>query len=273
MGLDILPLMVRLLAVDMDGTLLTSQRVPHPLSAQALLQAQAAGIMVCLASGRAIQTMRPTIQSIGLTGPVVSSNGAYVELADGTPVLDRKLDPQARDTLLAYAEARGMHVNFYLSTEMWFSHDGPEAASYRERTGIVAPVTGYEPMKSAEAVKILFFAEADEIVAAMDDLRPTVAELGITMVTSEPDYVEFLPAGITKGAGLQALAKALSLEAPQVAAIGDWLNDLEMIQWAGVSAAMGNAAEDVKAAAQMVVGTNEDGGVADFVRTLLPSIG
>lgn len=265
--------MVRLLAVDMDGTLLTHERVPHPASASALQAAQDAGITVCLASGRAIQTMRPTAQALGLTGPLVSSNGAYVELADGTPVLDRKLDSEARAVLLDYAESRRMHVNFYLSHEMWFSHDGPEAASYRERTGIVAPVTGYEPMKSAEAVKILFFAEASQILSAMDELRPTVAELGITMVTSEPDYVEFLPAGITKGAGLQALAAALQLSAIEVAAIGDWLNDLEMIQWAGVSAAMGNAAQEVKAAAQTIVGTNENGGVADFVRTLLPSIG
>lgn len=265
--------MVRLLAVDMDGTLLTADRVPHPTSAAALQEAQAAGIVVCLASGRAIQTMRPTAQALKLTGPFVSSNGAYVEAADGTPILDTKLDSAARDALLAYAEARGMHVNFYLSNEMWFSHDGAEAASYRERTGIVAPVTGYEPMKSAEAVKILFFAEDHEILTAMDELRPTVAQLGITMVTSEPDYVEFLPAGITKGAGLQALAASLGIAASEVAAIGDWLNDLEMIQWAGVSAAMGNAADEVKAAAQMVVGTNENGGVADFVRTLLPSIG
>mgnify|MGYP001807295667 FL=1 len=89
------------------------------------------------------------------------------------------------------------------------------------------------------------------------------------LVRSEADYVEFLPVGIHKGRGLQILCETLGVRAEEVAAIGDYFNDQEMLEWAGYAGAMGGAPEALRAKADIVVSGHDEGGVANFVESIL----
>ena len=89
------------------------------------------------------------------------------------------------------------------------------------------------------------------------------------LTESEPEYLEVLSANANKGLGLKALSEALGIAQGETAAIGDYLNDIEMIQWSGIGAAMGNALPEVKVSADIVVPTNEEAGVAYFIDYLI----
>jgi Cof subfamily protein (haloacid dehalogenase superfamily) len=260
---------IRLIAVDCDGTLLTRARTPHPDSAAALRRAQEAGIMVVLASGRAPSTMTSIAQAVGLQGPIVSCNGAYVMADDGSEIAHFRLDDCVRDDLIAFSQARQLHTNLYSGSQVLMSTGGTFAAEYQRRTGLgQVPVVGYEGLGAHPATKLLYFDHPpviEEAVVAAPGVHGTDYEL----VRSEADYVEFLPVGIHKGRGLQILCETLGIQAREVAAIGDYFNDKEMLEWAGYAGAMGGAPDGLKAVADIVVPGHDVGGVANFVESIL----
>ncbi len=260
---------IRLIAVDCDGTLLTRARTPHPDSAAALRRAQEAGIMVVLASGRAPSTMTPIAQAVGLQGPIVSCNGALVLDAKGETIAHFHLADEIRDELVLYGQSRTLHTNLYSGSQVLMSTGGEFALAYQRRTGLgPVPVVGYEAMTQHTATKLLYFdlpPVIEDAVANAPGRHGTDYEL----VRSEADYVEFLPFGIHKGRGLQILCETLGIQAHEVAAIGDYFNDKEMLEWAGYAGAMGGAPDGLKAVADIVVPGHDEGGVANFVESIL----
>lgn len=260
---------IRLIAVDCDGTLLTRARVPHPDSAAALRRAQEEGILVVLASGRAPSTMTPIARQCGLTGPMVSCNGAYVMDAAGDAIAHFHLEDSVRNELVRFSQARELHTNLYSGSQVLMSTGGHFAEEYQRRTGLgPVPVVGYEAMAQHTATKLLYFDHPpviEQAVAAAPGTHGTDYEL----VRSEADYVEFLPVGIHKGRGLQILCESLGVQAHEVAAIGDYFNDKEMLEWAGYAGVMGGAPEPLKSVADIVVPGHDEGGVANFVESIL----
>ncbi len=91
------------------------------------------------------------------------------------------------------------------------------------------------------------------------------------LTESEPEYLEFLPAHANKGEALATLSQSLEIPQQNVMAIGDYLNDLEMVSWAGFGVAMGNAVDEVKATAKAITGINDEGGVAMAISAVLSS--
>ncbi|HRI73037.1 MAG TPA: Cof-type HAD-IIB family hydrolase [Fimbriimonadaceae bacterium] len=260
---------LRLIAVDCDGTLLTHARVPHPDSAAALRRAQEAGIVVVLASGRAPSTMTPIARQCGLTGPTVSCNGAFVMDAEGATIAHFHLEDAIRDELVRFGQARALHTNLYSGSQVLMSTGGEFAQEYQRRTGLgPVPVVGYEAMSQHTATKLLYFDHPPVIEDAVAN-APGSHGVDYELVRSEADYVEFLPLGIHKGRGLQILCESLGIQAHEVAAIGDYFNDKEMLEWAGYAGVMGGAPDPLKLVADIVVGTNDEGGVANFVESIL----
>ncbi|MBX3095981.1 MAG: HAD family phosphatase [Fimbriimonadaceae bacterium] len=259
----------RLIAVDLDGTLLTPDRLPHPRSVEALLEAQGKGVSVVLASGRALRTIQPIASETGIHGPIVSANGAYVVASDETVVVDECLSPSIVEGLIALAQNQGVHVNGYTASEVLMSKAGYYHDLYRERTGLRdSPVVGYEGMQARPLTKLLYFAEPEVIESLLPELSK-MSKGGAEIVRSEADYVEFLPYGITKGTGLTRLADSMGIVRTEVAAIGDYYNDWEMLEWAGYSGAMAGAPADIRAKVDFVAPSNVDGGVADFVASAM----
>lgn len=261
---------VDLLAIDLDGTLLTSSREIEPRGAEMIAEALRAGILVVLASGRHVSSMIPFRDELGLTGPLVTCNGALALDGDLAEIFHATVNEQVKSLVLAYAEDADVHVNLYAKRHIYMTRDERMAQMYRSRVkfpdGTLLVTHDPHPI---EATKILFVDEGDAIQRHLRAVGPQVADLGTHLTISEPEYLEFLPEKVNKATGVRAVADFLGIPQGRCAAIGDWLNDLEMIEWAGVGAAIGNAAPEVKAVADRVVATNNDGGVAEFIRYLI----
>jgi len=261
---------IKLVAIDLDGTLLTSERKIHPEAKKAISFAVESGITVCLASGRALNTIEPYASDLNLTGPFVSCNGAYVLGLDRKEIHHRTLPDDVRDLVFNYARERSVHTNVYVGTDVYFSSDGDWADLYRQRTGLMEQ--GIEPFDSLSRyrpTKLLFIDSPQAVMEHKERLSVDLDPEKTTIALSEAEYIEFLPPKINKAEGLKAVANVLNIDRLESAAIGDYHNDLEMVEWAGLGGAVATAVEEVRQVADLVVASNDDGGVAEFIYTVI----
>jgi Cof subfamily protein (haloacid dehalogenase superfamily) len=225
---------------------------------------------VCLASGRAVSTIFPYADQLGLRGPIVSCNGAYVLGRGREEIAHSTVPGGASARILEYAQRHDLHTNLYTRADVYFSHSGRWAEVYRSRTGVrERGRLDAAEMKEIEATKILFVDDREAVLRHYEATSKLLDSSDATIALSEAEYIEFLPPGIDKSAGLRAVASALNLHREEVAAVGDYLNDLEMVRWAGFSGAVSNGAPEVRERADLVVASNDEDGAAEFIRAAL----
>lgn len=262
---------IRLICLDMDGTLLDDDHatVP-PRNVAALRAASERGAAVAIASGRAWALLQGVHAQIGVTRYAVLSNGAAVlDVASGEWLYRRPMDPAARRTILALLLDWGLPFEVYCEGENYIQHDRTEQVvssalspefSQVLRTCSHFPEDLNAALEGKDVEKIHIFHVPPE---RRKELLDAVAACGpLAVTTSFGENMELTAPGVNKGSAVQALCARLGLAPEQVMAFGDAGNDLELLRWAGWSFAMGNASDEAKAAARYVTGSNTEAGVA-----------
>ena len=261
---------VRLLAIDLDGTLLDNDRQLVPKNAEAVRRAASSGITIVLASGRTQPSMQPFVESLGVGGPLICANGAHVLAGDGSELAHHPLAARPREILIRYALEHGFHLNAYTRDELLFLKQSKWGDLYQHRLRSMTPrIATAEEMMEASLSKLMLVGVPSQIPGVRSYLEPLVDPSEARLTESEPEYIEFLSPKADKSIGLATVASHLGIRAEESSAIGDYLNDLDMLKWVGVSGAVGNAREEVKSAVHFVVNTNESGGVAEFIDSVL----
>lgn len=260
---------IRLIALDLDGTLLNTSRVLSQTNIEALQAAQSMGFIMCLASGRAISTVAPFAQEAQLRGPMVTANGAYVVDKDGNEILHKGLGAEAIKWLLNFADQRNLHVNHYHKGTITMNKGGEWADLYRERVASDKVEVLIGGFNESEATKLLYVGHKSDMDMMEAEVKKSLPAGWAEVVRSEAEYLEFLPTGISKGWGLSQLAARLGVSREETAALGDYSNDKEMLEWAGFPGAMGNALPEIKSLAKVVVGRNDENGAAQFLNLLM----
>ncbi|MBX3096220.1 MAG: HAD family phosphatase [Fimbriimonadaceae bacterium] len=260
-----------MLAIDIDGTLLNSERRVTERVRSSLQVAQSNGLIICLATGRLIPTLLPIAEEADVSGPVVTCNGAYAEMEDGETVFSANLSQEVVADLLQYAESNGITANVYQPRRVLSNRESPMLDLYRSRTGANPIVLPYEELAQEPATKMIFINEPSANASDLDLFSSNATDGKFHLTVSEPIYLEFLPPNVNKGIGVKAVASRLGLDASEVAAIGDFHNDREMIEWAGLGAAMASGAQAVKQVADIVMPSNDEDGVAIFIEHILAS--
>lgn len=257
-------LSIRLVAIDMDDTLLTDELEIAPGTAQAIAKAQAAGVDVVLATGRMFASAQPYARQLGLKGPHIVYNGALVKMTDGQEVLHRPIHRDLALDVLDFALADGWIFQCYVDDRLYVPEITSEVIYYTEVAGVPAQkVDGMrEFVARSEPTKMLAIGSPKETEERAERLRHHFGER-LSVTISKPYFVEVLQAGVTKASALAEVARRLGIAREEVLAIGDSFNDAEMLQWAGVGVAMGNAHPDVQQLADYVVASNMEEGVAE----------
>lgn len=261
---------IRLAALDLDGTLLDANRQPHPDSVSAARRAQERGIIVCLASGRMAQSMRCIKEQLGIRGPMVSCNGAFVLDADDNEIIHASVRDDVRDHIWAYADAHKIQLNLYCRDRVFIRHEGAIGSIYRKRLGSANLENGMNLRPSdVQPTKMLLLDRGEVILRLWREFGEMLKPDQVSLTISEPEYLEFLPPGVNKGSGLAALAAGLGIERSSIAAIGDYFNDIEMLEYAGFAGAVANAAPEVIQCADRVFLSNIEGGAGQFLDSLV----
>ncbi len=262
---------IRLVAVDLDGTLVNDKLVIHPRDVAAVKAATAAGIQVVIATGRMFRSSLPYAQTLGLTGPIINYQGAVVrEIGTGEILFRCELSVEMQQRVLAFTEPRDWHVNAYIDEQVYTERARPEADLYARIAGVPYETVGrLSSWVSRESTKmVLVDLDQEGVPGRMAELAQWMGSVA-RVTRSLAWFVEVINPKVSKARALAIVAERLGVAQADVCAIGDNRNDEEMIAWAGLGVAMGDAPAEVKAIAGQVTRTVNDGGVADVLEGFL----
>ncbi|WP_422658049.1 Cof-type HAD-IIB family hydrolase [Paenibacillus sp. EC2-1] len=251
----------KLIAIDIDDTLINDDKEVTPGVQQALEQAVAKDVVVTLATGRAYTSAQAIARQTGLNVPIITYQGALIKnLLDEKVLYERYVPIDGAKKLYAFCMEHNLHLQTYVGDKIYAQEENQKLIDYCALNR--APYY-IEPdfMKLIEqpTPKMLMIDDP----AYLDELIPVFQEmLGDQMhiTKSKPHFLEFMHKEGTKGHALTFLANHFGCTLEETIAIGDSWNDHEMLECAGLGIAMGNAIEPLKKIADYVtLGNNEDG--------------
>lgn len=259
---------IRLIATDLDGTLLGSDHLISERTFEVLAKAQAAGIIVVAATGRGPSAL-PRFEPAGIIKMAVCSNGAaVVDLRSGDVVERSDLKGTSVATIFAEVGASIPGSCFAWEATSGFGWD-PAFASRGQILLDSYGTSGSVDFDEAAPVSKAFVAHEALGYEALARRVREVISIDAEVSCAGLPFVVITAAGVTKANALQRLCDHKGIDASQVVAFGDSWNDLDMLTWAGLGVAMANANDDVKDAADALAGSHNDEGVANFLADLL----
>lgn len=259
----------RLLALDLDGTLVSSKGIVTEATKQAIWSYIDAGGAVALASGRPTRGLWPA-QDLKLAekgGYLLSYNGGkIVNCKTGEIIYEKTIPQDLVPKIIHMVKEAGMEAVSYQDQyvllehvdRLWFDREAAVCRmEYKEVPDLAAYVT-------FPAVKLMACGAPEQILALEQTARAAFGDR-VDVFRSEDFYLEFVAKGIDKAASLEVLLKHLGLTRDNLAACGDSYNDISMVKYAGLGIAMANAIPEVRSAAGAVTKSNDEDGVADAI--------
>jgi len=271
---------IRLLALDIDGTILDSHGQVPDANRDAIARAIEAGVEVALATGRRYDFARPIFEKLPAPLTLILSNGAIVKTRDGETVM-RSLLPRevAHDVLTRVPEHRESAAVVFdrprdgqvVFEAIDWEHPRHQRffASNRPFLSEVAPL---ENCLTEDPIQVMFSGGCVEMRKLFEQLQQIGGDFSVTLTEYEHrdfSLVDVVRAGCSKGSALREWAARRGFQPRDVMAIGDNLNDLEMLEFAGVPVVMGNGLEELKARGWAMTAHNDDAGVAEAIRRFI----
>ncbi|WP_125154042.1 sugar-phosphatase [Clostridium rectalis] len=265
--------MYKLIALDMDGTLLNSKKNISNSNLTAIKNAKKIGSKVVLATGRPLKGIKKYLKELDLINTedyCVVFNGAVVQNVKTEEILCKKL-LTINDVKNIYDISKDLNIHLHLLT--LDSCITPKIGKYTQLESdlnhIPLQIKDFNKLdKNLEVVKVIFADEPDTITKSIEKL-PKELFKKFTIVRSAPYFLEFLNKDVNKGTGVQLLAKNLHIPKHNIICVGDAGNDIHMIKYAGLGVAMGNAFPEVKNIADYITLTNDNDGVAHVINKFI----
>jgi Cof subfamily protein (haloacid dehalogenase superfamily) len=262
---------IRMVIADVDGTLVTQEKVLTKRAAEAVSRLGEAGIQFTVTSGRPPRGMAMLIDPLKLTQPLAAFNGGVLIKPDLKTVVDQKFLPVGvPEKVIEAIENHGLDVWLYTDIE-WFVRDPNAPHVAREQWTVKFPPTVVKTFSGllGRVAKIVGVSDDLERVAKCEKDVQQAGGSHISAARSQPYYLDVTHPQANKGEVVLSLSRLLNIPAAEIATLGDMPNDVLMFQKSGVSIAMGNASPEVQGAATYVTSTNEDEGFAKAIEKFI----
>jgi Cof subfamily protein (haloacid dehalogenase superfamily) len=264
---------IRLLALDLDGTLMDDDMVIRSSRVRwAIAAAQKRGVVVTLATGRMFDFVLPFAQDLGIAAPLICYQGGLIQSpGSSAPLYRASMEPALVREVLEWQTRRGWHFVLYADDDVFLDERRHPETFYHDMLGerLVWVDDLFSVLEQHEPVKFIIFVEPHEADHVEADLRRRFGDR-MELTRSHALIVEGNPLGVSKGDALRRLAAHLGVPQAQVMAVGDQDNDVSMIAWAGLGVAMGNGSPAIKAVADWIAPPlAEDGAAVAIERFIL----
>ncbi len=265
--------MYKLVAIDLDDTLLNDEGIIDGRNKAVIRQAAEAGVKIVITSGRSYASTKQYIKELGMSGLTISLNGAYIQdSADDRLIADFSIDKQITQELLKAIEPFYIHVNFYHGEKVYCQGPSEHSLYYSRLNRIemdyVDSLT--ELSKTKQAGKLLLINNEGKLEPIRDLLSKKFGDK-LNLLFSKSTFLEVFDKSTSKGAALLKVAEMYGIEPAEMIAIGDGENDLSMIKNAGLGVAVANARESVKNEANYITLSNNENGVAHVIEKFILS--
>ena len=261
--------MYRLVFCDLDGTLATHEGVVRPAVQEAMRAVAQSGAYITLCTSRGYQKVTPFLPQIAVNAPLVCCNGALVVEAHTKRVYHLAPMPLAlAQDLLRLAQEEGIEMHFFLDDmETMLENRGDVRRFVLSRDGAILRGVG-DPVAALRRPphKVFIMSSTTEsLPEVMERVKLAVGDRARVLTTS-PRGIDVILPGISKAEGMTCVARIVGVEQAQTLAVGDADNDVEMLAWAGMGIAMGNASPAAKAAADWIAPSVQEDGRAVVLR-------
>lgn len=262
--------MYKLIAADMDGTLLNNKSELTEKTIETVKKLIKKGGIFTISTGRPVQGLKTVIEKLELRGPMITYNGAMLIMAEDSRVVFHK---KLEDTDAAMILDMGRRLN---TTMAVWSDNKLYVNEMNDRVNDYKKISGVEPIvidKDDEIIKqgitkILWYDTVENVNKYLVMLKDYVKHTA-KFCTSKPTFIEFFNSGVSKAEGICKLSEMYNIKTDEIIAVGDGYNDLEMIQAAGLGVVMANAPDDLKKLADYIAPSNEEDGVAEVIQRFM----
>lgn len=265
--------MYKLIALDMDGTLLNEDKEISKRTMLAIGLAKEKGKKVVLATGRPLNGVRRYLEKLEMFDEhdyVIAFNGALVQKTKSEEIVfNMPLSYAAYKELYELSQVLGVHIHALTESTVTTPCCNPYTDIEASINQIQIEEMAVEDLDPERTIVKVMFIDAPEKLDKAISLLPDDIKAKYTILRSAPYFLEFLHPEVNKGVGVHAVAQALGFTKEQVICVGDAGNDLAMIQFAGLGVAMGNAFDEIKEEADYVTFSNDDHGVAHVIEKFM----
>ncbi len=265
--------MIKMIAVDIDGTLYNSQEHIMPLTKASLLKAHKLGIVLVLISGRSIHGLRSLaiVHGIPLAHTLLIANngGIAMDALTQTVLFETNIKKSVAQAIIRNAQHHPVTVMIPANANLWVEKPNAAHVLYEAETEHLEIKTLDDLSKiDFDPGKIMITTDKNELDQYLDLIgEPFKSQAYFSK--SDPFYINICAQGLNKGTALKRVSELMAIDASEIMAFGDNYNDLEMITYAGIGVAMGNAVEDLKKVANAVTRSNDEEGIAVFLKDYL----
>jgi len=258
--------MYKLIAIDIDDTLLTDDLIVTDGTRAALAAAAEQGVFVTLATGRMFPSAKKIAAQIELNVPIITYQGSLIKtLFDEQVLYERSVPTDAARKLYQFCQEHKLHLQLYVDDILYVEEDNDKARGYSALSKIPFVVEpNFDELLNRPSTKMLIIDEPDYLDKVAEQLKGLIGDT-VHITKSKPHYLEFTHKEGTKGHAISFMADHIGCSLDEVIAIGDSWNDHEMIEVAGLGVAMGNALPKLKEIADYVTASNNDEGVRQVI--------
>lgn len=261
----------KFIAVDMDGTLLNSNGLITEDTVSGIRRLVSQGIIFTISTGRPIQGVEKYTSLLNLKGPVITYNGAMIVDAETHETLfERGL--MRNDVIKIYELGLSYNTTMciWAGNQLYGNRLDSRIHDYKRLSGVEPiKIDHIEEILDIGVTKILWYDDANKIEMIMHELSCELFS-EVTFCTSKPTFLEFFNNKVSKSEAMRQIGLMYNVMPEEMIAVGDGLNDLSMIQYAGLGIAMGNADEEVKKNAQYITSSNDADGVLNALKRFFP---
>ena len=255
---------IKLLALDLDGTLVHEFHNISPVVQNAIQSVLDQEIKVVIATGRAYAEAEKFIHLLGLDTPIICFQGGLIyDPGQDKIIYRRTMQPALAARIIDLTRQRRLPFHLFYKDKIYVENPSEQSRLLLSTVGSpVEEVSDLKQFLSEPPIKGLVVSPLDESNKLLAELHEKLSHEPITLTRSLDMLIEILPQDVSKGSALIELARMYGIAQEEVMAIGDHDNDVEMLEWAGLSVAMGNGSQQAKAAAQYIVPPITEDGVA-----------
>lgn len=254
---------IKLIITDLDGTLLTNEKLISDRNKAAIAKAQEKGVMVTVATGRMCVAAAHYARRIGVTLPIISCNGGLVRPYTGKAVFTHCFTRELAREVIALCYERDWNVQWYVDDKVYVKKFNAKLfRGYNLIDDFAVTEIGDDFESYLDDVIQIVIRDLDGNIGSIQKFIHEKFQGRLTVQQNTEVSVDVDALGINKAVGIEVLLKELGITKDEVMAFGDADNDIEMIKYVGVGVAMGNAIAEVKEAADLITDDNEHDGVA-----------
>ena len=272
----------KLVAIDMDGTLLNSNNEVSERTKIAIEKAKDKGVYVVLATGRILKSALQYRADLEIENPIVACNGAIIVNEHEEIIYKKPLDKNVIEEILDIGKRNNIYYHFYDEYGFYANTLVEKVVGFYNTTasrlkGLELDINIFkekEEVLTRADLNVLKFMFIDNSLEKLFRVRSELDQTGVLNTSSSWDNnIEVMSKGVSKGEGLRYLCKQLNINPEHVIAIGDNENDLPMLEFAGLGVAMGNSKDEIKTKSDFITANNNEDGVAKVIEKFILEMG